>query len=97
MHKKGATDRQMAGKQGLRVIIKMGGILPKIKVFTYDSDTIFTKWSICLILVTISVYYVQNAACSTLATVDCVRVTQATLPWDDKGRKLSRKTLKYHG
>ena len=43
MHKKGATDRQMAGKQGLRVIIKMGGILPKIKVFTYDSDTIFTK------------------------------------------------------
>jgi len=43
MHKKGATDRQMAGKQGLRVIIKMGGILPKIEVFAYDSDTIFTK------------------------------------------------------
>lgn len=41
--KKGATDRQMAGEQGLLVIIKVGGILHKIKVLTYDSDTIFTK------------------------------------------------------
>jgi len=97
MHEKGVTDRQMAGEQGLLVIIKMGGILHKIKVVTYDSDTIFTKGSTCLILVTISMYCMQNAACSKLATVDCVKVTQATLPWDDKGRKLSRKTLKYHG
>jgi len=75
MHEKGATDRQMAGEQGLLVIIKMGGILHKIKVFTYTQDTIFTKWSICLILVTISTYYMQNAACSKLATVNCVMVT----------------------
>jgi hypothetical protein len=47
---KGAT-----GRTRLLVITKIGGVLHKIKVFTYYSDTIFTKCSVCSILVTNSI------------------------------------------
>jgi hypothetical protein len=75
MHEKGVTDRQMAGEQGLLAIIKMGGVLHKIKVFTYDSHHIY---QMVILPHTGNHFNVLQAECSLLQAGNSVRVTGYT-------------------